>query len=64
MSKHYQESSIEFRKSPGEESDYPEARGIVIYQYGGSIEECIAAARKEFNLSDEWEVIKTDKGEL
>lgn len=62
MSRHYQESEIEFRRSPANDSEYPEARGIVVYQYGGTIEECIAKARKEFNLSeDDWEVESTEK---
>jgi hypothetical protein len=64
MSKHYQESEIEFRKTSDDNSDYPETRGLVVYQYGGTIEECIAKARKEFNLDDEWEVVSTEKARL
>jgi hypothetical protein len=63
MSKHYQESEIEFRRSDND-SDYPVARGLVVYQYGGTIEECIANARKEFNLDEEWEVVKIESVKL
>lgn len=60
MSRHYQESEIEFRKSPSDDSDYPETRGIVVYQYGGTVEECIDKARHEFKLGDEWEVVSAE----
>lgn len=59
--KHYQESLIEFRRRDPEGFKYPVSRGITVYQYGGTIEERIAEARKLFNLGVEWEVIK---GEL
>ena len=39
MSRHYQDSKIEFRKQSSEDPEYPESRGIVVYQYGGTIEE-------------------------
>lgn len=64
MSKHYQESEIEFKRDPSDDRPDPEARGIVVYQYGGSLEECIAAARKEFDLDDEWEVVNAEAGKL
>ncbi len=64
MGKHYQESEIEFRKTSSDDSDYPEARGIIVYQYGGSIEECIDKARHEFKLGDEWEVVHTEKAQV
>lgn len=57
--KHYQESAIEFRKDP-ENTDYPEARGIIVYQYGGTLEECIDKARHEFKLGEEWEVVSAE----
>lgn len=64
MSKNYQESEIEFRKSPSDNSDYPETRGIVVYQYGGTIEECVDKARIEFKLGDDWEVTTATKASL
>lgn len=61
MSKHYQESEIEFRKVHEDTSDYPEARGVIVHQYGGSIEDCIKEARKQFNLpEDRWEVVSAE----
>jgi len=63
MSRHYQESEIEFRRAENS-LDYPVARGIVVYQYGGTIEECISKAREEFKLDDEWEVVSTKKADL
>ncbi len=60
MSKHWQESRIEFRRMEDVKSSYPIARGVVVHQYGGSIEECIEKARKEFNLGPEWKVIKAE----
>lgn len=64
MGKQYQESVIEFRKSPSSESDYPESRGLVVYQYGGTIEECIDKVRHEFKLGDEWKVTETRTAKL
>jgi len=61
MSRHYQDSEIEFRKTVSENTKYPESRGIVVYQYGGTIEEKIAEARKTFSLGEEWEVIKCEE---
>ena len=63
MSKYYQESEIEFRRNEPN-SDYPVARGIVVYQYGGTIEECVAKARKEFKLGEEWKVIRAEASKL
>lgn len=53
MTKRYRESEIEFRRHE-DNTDYPESRGLVVYQYGGSLEDCITKARKEFNLGDDW----------
>ena len=64
MSSHYQESKIEFRKESSEDSDYPDSRGIVVYQYGGTIEECVDKARHEFKLGDEWEVVSAEVGTI
>lgn len=64
MAKHYQESEIEFRRKPTSETeagDYPESRGIIVHQYGGTIEECVRKARVEFNLHDGWEVVRAEK---
>lgn len=64
MSKHYQESEIEFKKKPSSNNECPDTRGVVVYQYGGTIEECIDKARKEFKLGDEWEVINAETSKL
>lgn len=64
MSKHYQESEIEFRRTDTDDRDYPVARGIIVYQYGGTIEECIDKARHEFKLGDDWEVVRTERADL
>lgn len=56
--KHYQETSIEFRRSEPDGFKYPVSRGIVVHQYGGSIEDKIAEARKTFGLGKEWEVVE------
>lgn len=64
MGKHYQESEIEFRRTPTDTSDYPETRGIIVLQYGGTLEECIEKARKEFKLGDEWEAVTAETSEL
>jgi hypothetical protein len=57
--KHYQESALEFRKrlllNEIEEPGTP--RGLVIYQYGQTVEACVEAARETFGLGEEWEVI-------
>ena len=59
--KHYQESEIEFRLKIGvDDSDFPTVRGIIIHQYGGTLEECIEKARKQFGLdNDKWELIRS-----
>ena len=59
--KHYQESTIEFRRAEPDGFNYPVSRGLVVFQYGGTIEKCIEEARKTFNLGSEWEVIETSK---
>lgn len=59
MSKHCQESEIEFRREDVT-GEYPHARGLIVHQYGGNLEECIFNARKEFCLGDEWEVVKSN----
>lgn len=64
MSKHYQESEIEFRRITNDNTDYPVIRGIVVYQYGGTIEECIKVARHELKLGDDWEVITAETSEV
>lgn len=63
MSRQYQESEIEFRRS-SDDNEYPVARGIVIHHYGGTLEECIDKARHEFKLGDEWEVITAETSKL
>lgn len=60
MSKHFQESSIEFRRDDPGGMGFPKARGVVVYQYGGTVEECIAKAREEFNLDFHWKVIEVN----
>ncbi len=58
-----QETMLEFRRDE-EETDYPVARGVIIFQYGGSLEECVKKARAEFNLGSEWKVIKFEDAEI
>lgn len=58
--RHYQDSLIEFRKKDLENTEYPDLRGIEVYQYGGTIEECIAQARKRLDLDETWEVVRTE----
>ena len=60
LSRHYQDSAVSFqRKIPlGEVGEYPSLRGVVVYAYGGSAEECIKKARATFGLTEsEWEVV-------
>ena len=66
MSKHYQESEIEFRREEksGSMPNYPVARGLIIHQYGGDLEECIEKARKEFSLGREWKVVKSQEADV
>ena len=63
MSKHYQESEIEFRREESSNSlpKYPVSRGLIVHQYGGDLEECIAEARKTFSLGKEWKVIRSQE---
>lgn len=58
MSERYQESKLEFRRDLDIKGDqkYPHARHLVVYQYGGTMEECVKTARERFNLSDDWVV--------
>ena len=60
MSRHYQENELEFNYDSSDDMKFPEMRGIVIRFYGGTIEEAITKARKQFNLSDQWKVISVD----
>lgn len=60
--KHHQESEIEFRRREPKDVEYPVSRGIVVYQYGWTAEECIKDARSTFNLNNEWELINFKKG--
>lgn len=57
--KHPQESELEFRFD-GEENAYPVARGIIIHQYGGTLEECVKQARKRFRLDYHWKLIRSE----
>lgn len=61
--KHVQESMLEFRRDEPDDAEYPVARGLIIYQYGGEMEECVKKARKEFGLGLEWIVIKFEREE-
>lgn len=64
MSRHYQESEIEFRREDCS-GEYPHARGLVIHQYGGCMEECVSKARKEFKLDpSEWKVVRFEDAEV
>ena len=60
MGRNVQEDMVEFRKETSSNEPYPEIRGIVVYTYGGTIEESIEKARKQLNLGYEWKVIKTE----
>ena len=64
MNKHYQESEIEFRREEGASSpavpQYPVARGLVVHQYGGDLEECVEKARKEFGLGEAWKLVRSE----
>lgn len=64
--RHYKESEIEFRREESQADDqtYPVALGLVVHQYGGNLEECIARARKEFKLGPEWEVVASEKAHV
>jgi len=68
MSKHYQESEIEFRlinESIDYSTKYPITRGIIIHQYGGNLEECIKKARGQFKLNEsDWEVIRSERDKI
>lgn len=63
--KHREESEIEFQKriDAGKIPKYPDSRTIVIRHYGGDVEKCIEAARKEFNLGPEWTLIHAEGSE-
>lgn len=52
------EIALEFRRDPQPIGPaYPELRGLVVYLYGGTIEECVERARKELNLEPAWKLI-------
>jgi hypothetical protein len=51
--RHYQEHEIEFRR-PATSSNI---RGLVVYVYGGKMEEVVKNVRKELGLSDDWDVV-------
>jgi len=57
----YEESEIEFRIKNMEDAKgtpfLPQARTVIVRCYGGTAEECIATARKQFTLGDGWEVV-------
>jgi len=62
MSRHRQESELEFRRN--KDNDYPVARGLIVHQYGGELEDCVKKAREEFNLDDEWELVRAEMPKL
>lgn len=56
--KHWQDHEVQFRKRSSDAVEpYPEARGLVVYLYAGTLEDCIKRAREVFNLGPEWEVV-------
>ncbi len=62
MSRHRQESELEFERIEDTVVDYPIIRSIVVRQYGGTMEECVISSRKELGLdSEDWRVIRWEK---
>lgn len=64
--KHYQDHELEFKRKDGldEKSDYPDIRGIILYVYGGDLEECVEKARKQYNLGDNWKLIRCERASV
>ena len=62
MLKDAQESMIEFRWEE-DNFEYPTVRGLIVFLYGGTLEQCIEKARKEFNLGEEWRIVKFEDAE-
>jgi hypothetical protein len=61
MTKHYQESELEFRRDIFDKSiEYPVIRGVIVHQYGGTLEECFRQAREEIGLGGEWKLISAE----
>ena len=63
--RHYQESSLEFRRNNralGSQpvGEYPVCRGVIVHMYGGTLEKCVDKARKDFGLDDGWELVNAD----
>lgn len=42
-------------------SDHPSERRLTIEYYGGTMEECIAAARQRFKLNEDWELVRSER---
>ena len=64
--RHSQEDEIEFRFiengiSRIGEIEYPRLLGMIIYSYGGTIEDTIKKARERFGLDARWQVFYTEK---
>ena len=57
--RHHQEDEIEFRRNC-DGMDYPSLRGIVVYSYGGDLEETIKKVRRELHLGSEWKVMRSE----
>lgn len=61
MTKHYQESELEFRRDIFDKSiEYPVIRGVIVHQYGGTLEECITRAREQLDLDENWKLIRAE----
>jgi hypothetical protein len=58
--RHLQESELEFRLESEEGINYPCMRGIIVWQYGGTLEECIASARNAFKLDYKWKLVRSE----
>jgi len=59
--KQYQEVEVEFRRDADADIAYPVVRGIVVYAYGGDLEEVTRKARKQLRLGTEWRVVRAEE---
>lgn len=64
--KHWQDHEINFRREIGlnEQPPHPDPRGLSVYCYGGSLEDCIKTARERFKLDDSWKVASAKRAGL
>ena len=64
--KHYQDHEVNFRREVGlnEKPPHPDCRGLSVYAYGGTLEECVASARERFKLDDSWKLVSAKRAGL